>query len=202
MYRGLTLLLLLVMVCPGLAHSASVNSPKMRPYCGIGIVVLQAPDSDPGRTEPFNLYEEPGIFRRGELDSASTSANEWIFGMQKGRIPLIVTARKGSWLKVCYDDAGREAWIDPQRRGIFQSWDQFLKGQMSRLLPALRKQQYQMYRQPARSPLAVLTPKHLFKVLKLENDWAMIMCDQNTIGWVRWRDEDGRLLVGPGSDFK
>jgi hypothetical protein len=122
--------------------------------------------------------------------------------VQKDSIPLIVTARKGGWLKVCYDDAGREAWIDPQRRGTFQSWDQFMKGQMSRLLPGLLKQYYQLYKEPDRNPLSTLTTLQRFKVLKLEDDWFMVMSDQKTIGWLRWRDEDGRLLVGVGSDLK
>ena len=193
--------MLLALACSGLAESAA-TPPKMRPYSGIGIFILQAPDSEPGRVEPLYLYEEPGIFRHGEFDRAGTSGNEWIFGGEKGRIQLIVMSRKGSWLKVCYDDAGREAWIDSQRRGTFKTWEQYMKGEVSRLLPALRKQYYQSYRQPGTDPLSVLTPKQMFKVIKLENNWAMIMTDQSTIGWLRWRDEDGRLLVGFGTDIK
>lgn len=199
--RTIGFLILLALACYGSALAAA-SPPKMRPYSGIGIFVLQVPDSEPGRAEPLHLYEEPGIFRRGEFDYTSTSANEWIFGAEKGRLPLIVMARKGNWLKVCYDDAGREAWIDPQRRGLFHPWDQYMKGEVSHLLPALRKQYYQLYRQPAGVQLSVLTPKQMFKVIKLENSWAMILSDQNTIGWLRWRDEDGRLLVGFGADWK
>ena len=193
--------MLLLLVSSGQAYGAA-SPPKMRPYSGIGVVVLQASDSGFDRGEPLPLYEEPGIFRSGELQGATASGNEWVFGTQKNRAPLIVIARKGNWLKVCYDDAGREAWIDTQRRGTFQSWGQFLKGQMCHLLPGLRKQFYQMYQQPERNPLSVLTVKHLFKVLKLENDWVMVMTDQQTIGWLRWRDEDGRLLVGVGPERK
>ena len=205
--RGLTTVfrfigsVLLVLACSDSVGSAA-SPPKMRPYSGIGIVVLQGPDSGPDRGKPLHLYEEPGIFRRGELSDTSTSGNEWVFGMHRDSIRLIVVARKGSWLRVCYDDAGREAWIDTRHRGTFQPWDQYLKGQVSHLLPRLRKQYYQLYQQPDLNPLSVLTPKQPFKVLKLENDWVMVMSDQNTIGWLRWRDEDGRLLVGVGSDIK
>jgi hypothetical protein len=193
--------LFLVLLSTGSAYGAA-SPTQMRPYSGIGIVVLQSPDSGPDRGKPFHLYEEPGIFRRGELNGTSTSGNEWVFGVHRDSISLIVTARRGNWLKVCYDDAGREAWIDTQHRGTFQPWDQFLKGQVSHLLPGLRKQYLQMFRQPGRDPLSTLTPKQLLKVLKLDNDWVMVMSDMNTIGWLRWRDEDGRLLVGTGSDLK
>jgi hypothetical protein len=193
--------LLLVLVLSSSSYSAA-SPPKMRPYSGIGVVFLNGADSSFNRVEPLYLYEEPGIFRQGELSRAIIPVNEWIFGLQKDRIPLIVMARKGSWLRVCYDDAGREAWLDPQHRGAFQPWDQFMKGQMSHLLPGLFKQYYQLYKEPERNQLSTLTPVQQFKVLKLENDWCMVMSDQKTIGWLRWRDEDGRLLVGVGSDVK
>jgi hypothetical protein len=195
------LLVLLVLAYASSPYCAA-PPPKMRPYSGIGVAVLPGNDSSLETVESLQLYEEPGIFRRGELSRANASGNEWILGVSKERIPLIVMARKGSWLKVCYDDAGREAWIDAKRRGsaTFQSWDQFLKGQISRLLPGVRKPYYQLYQHPDRNPLFTITPKQLFKVLKLENDWAMVMMsDQQTIAWLRWRDEDGRLLVGIGS---
>lgn len=185
------------MLCSVSAYSAA-SPPKLRPYSGIGIAVLQGPDSGPDRGKPLHLYEEPGIFRRGELNVAVTSGNDSVFGVQGNSIRLIVVARKGNWLRVCYDDAGREAWIDIQHRGIFQTWDQFLKGQVSRLLPGLSKKYYQLFRQPGRDPLSTLTPNKFFKALKLDNDWVMVMSDQNTVGWLRWRDEDGRLLVGTG----
>jgi hypothetical protein len=199
--RFLGSLLLVLLAYSTSAHSAA-SPPKMRPYSGIGIVFLNSSDSGINQGEPFYLYEEPGIFRQGELGGSIISVNERVFGVQKAQIPLIVMARKGDWLRVCYDDAGREAWLDPQRRGTFQPWDQFMKGQMSHLLPGLFKQYYQLYKEPERNPLSTLTPVQQFKVLKLDSDWVMVMSDQKTIGWLRWRDEDGRLLVGVGSDIK
>ena len=113
-------------------------------------------------------------------------------------MPLMVTARKGNWLRVAYDDAGREAWLNPRRSAVFQAWDLFFKGQPAKLLPGLQKRYYQLFRQPEKGVLATLTPKQLFTVVKLENDWALVVFDQNSLGWLRWRDEDGRLLVGLG----
>lgn len=199
MSERLTALVLMLALAWSGSVCGAASQPKMRPYSGIGVVLLH---SGLERMDPVLLYEEPGIFRRGELNDAGSTGNEWIFGDQDGRLQLIAMARRGSWLKVCYDDAGREAWIDAKRRVTLLSWDQFLKGRVGRLLPGLRKQYYQLYRQPDREPLSALTAVQPFKVLKLDNDWAMVMPDQNTIGWVRWRDEDGRLLLGTGSGHK
>ncbi len=141
------------------------------------------------------MYEEPGLSRVGMLDSSRLSGNEWIFGPSEGTSPFIVSARKGDWLRIFYDDAGREAWIDPQNKGHFQSWEQFLKLQTGHMLPGLPPQYYQLQQQPGGKLLATLTPKQVFKVLKLENSWGMVLTGQTQIGWVRWRDDDGRLLV-------
>jgi hypothetical protein len=100
---------------------------------------------------------------------------------------------------VAYDDAGREAWLNPLRQDVFQSWDFFLKDHVSRLLPGLQKKYYQLYQHPGRSALAPLSTNQFLKVLRLENDWAMVLSDQNSLGWLRWRDDDGRLLIGVSS---
>lgn len=171
--------------------------PKMRPYSGIGILMLTvATGADDEKQEPYQLYEEPAIARIGELDLARISKYEWIFGVDHASLPLVVMARKGSWLRVVYDDAGREGWLNPRQRGSFQTWDAFFKGRAGKLLPGLQKRYYQLFRHPGKGALVTLTAKSGFKVVKLENDWALVMPDQNSLGWLRWRDEDGRLLIG------
>ena len=171
--------------------------PRMRPYSGIGVIVLPGTTSEQELEEPLYLYQEPGISRIGALDSAVLTGNQWLLGGQDGDCLLIVMARKGSWLLVCYDDAGREGWIDPKRRGVFEPWEPYLKRNVSRMLTGLSARYYQMYRQPGLDPGTMLTPPHqLLRVLKIEDDWAMVLADQTTIGWLRWRDEDGRLTIG------
>jgi hypothetical protein len=168
----------------------------MRPYTGIGLVVFSTSGT---QDLLLQMYEEPGITRTGVLKSTITSGNEWIFGASREVIPLIVSARKGDWLRVFFDDAGREAWIEPQNKGHFQSWEQYLKKQTGRMLPALQPQYYQLLEQPGGKLLGTMTPKQVFKVLKLDSSWAMVLTDISRIGWVRWRDDDGRLTVGTGN---
>ena len=189
------ILIVTVVTMPGTAGFAS-SAPRMRPYTGIGLAVFSQPDNASPQDFQLQLYEEPGLSRMGTLDRSTGFGNEWVFGLSKSSLPLIVSARKGEWLRVVYDDAGREAWIDPQHTGHFYSWEQFLKQQTARLLPGLQAQYYQLLQQPGGKLLVTLTPKQVFKVLKLDNAWGMVLTGQTQIGWLRWRDDDGRLLVG------
>jgi hypothetical protein len=169
----------------------------MRPYTGIGVLILRVAADE--LNDHLPLYEEPGLSRLGSLNPAKIPRYDGIFGAAPAAAPLVVTGRKGPWLRVAYDDAGREAWLNPARPSAFQPWDFFLKDHVSRLLPGLQKKYYQLYQHPGRMVLASLTTSQFLKVLRLENDWAMVLSDQNSLGWLRWRDEDGRLLIGVSS---
>jgi len=185
-------MLLLFLAC----SAAAAPSPpqKMRPYAGIGILLLPISTSIP--VDPLFLYEEPALSRLGELNRSKVPLFDWIFGTSSVVQPLIVMSRKGTWLRVAYDDAGREAWLNPPRQIAFQSWDLFYKGHVTRLLPGLQKKYYQLFQQPGITPVAALTVKQAFRVLRLEDDWVMVLTEQNSLGWLRWRDTDGRLLLG------
>jgi len=194
------LYLVAALVVPNGGHSAPpvATSLKMRPYTGIGILMLSAPDaSGKDYNAPLVLYEEPGLDRKGELDSIALPRQEWIFGSGSAVVPLVVMARKAGWLKVVYDEAGREAWINPGRRGVFQPWDVFFKGQTGRMLPGLQKKYYQLFvKAGSLPPLGSIAPQQTFKLILLEDDWAAVMPDPTTLNWIRWRDEDGRILIG------
>jgi hypothetical protein len=191
--------ILLYVLCSLLLTGNTVSAapsvpPKIRPYAGIGIVLMPVSNAIPPET--YLLYNEPALQRSGELNSIKLPTFDWIFGTSSTVRPLIVMGRKGTWLKVAYDDAGREAWLNPPRKLVFQTWDLFFKGNVSRLLPGLHKKYYQVYQQPDSLPLLTLTATQQFKALQIENDWAMVLVDQSTLGWLRWRDEDGRLVIG------
>ena len=197
LYRR-TIVFFLITVVLGVAASAvrAATPPRMRPYTGIGVVVFPQSGSRQSQDLPLQLYEEPGLLRVDVLNNSRLTGNEWIFGMAEGVSPLVVSARKDGWLRVFYDDAGRQAWIDPLYNGDFQRWDEYLRLQTVRMLPGLQPHYYRLQQQPNGKQLATLAPKQVFKVLAIEDSWGMVLVDQALIGWLRWRDEDGRLLVG------
>lgn len=190
----------LLLILPALSCSTlfAATPPMMRPYAGIGVVVFSPPAGGVPQDLQLQMYDEPGLLRVALLKSTVLTGNEWIFGPSNGTQPLIVSARKGNWLRVFFDDAGREAWIDPQNKGHFQSWEQFLKVRTVHMLLGLQPQYYQMQNKQGGKQLSTLTPKQVLKVLKLENSWVLVLTDQGQIGWVRWCDDDGRLTVGTG----
>lgn len=174
---------------------AEAAPQKMRPYTGIGLLLLKIkPDMD-SINEPLFLYEQPGIFPGNELNTGMTPPHDLISDADPEILPLFVMSRKGSWLEVVYDDAGREAWIKPGKRGVFKSWQVFLKGKTGYLLPGLQKRHYQLLTLDTAGTRVPISSKEQFKIIRLEKDQALVMLNPQTLGWLNWRDEDGRLLL-------
>lgn len=167
-------------------------APKMRPYSGIGVLKL----STVGLTDPIPYYDEPGLVRQGNLHiDTARQLNEGIFG-SSAAIFLIVKARKGQWLRVERDDAGRESWLLQQRHWHYAPWQQFLKTRYVTFLPNSPKKLMQVVAQPEAvqgSPRTAQSPP--MRIIMAQGDWAYVLIDQNSAGWIRWREADGRLLV-------
>lgn len=164
----------------------------MRPYSGIGVLQLAAS----AVPEPIPLYDEPGIARCCSLQqSVLHRLNAWLFGAEQPT-SLLVTDRKGEWFEVEHDDAGRTGWLRQQRRWQFNPWEQFLKGKLVQFLPNSPKPFIQLVSRPESATGTPLTPQNPLKVIVVKEDWAYVLLDQDNAGWIRWRDRDGRLLVG------
>lgn len=185
----LLILLIILTAIPSLADAAS----KMRPYTGIGVLKLPS-TADP---DPFYLYNEPGISRCCNVEPANLkSLNNWLFEEEEGSF-LLVVDRKGEWLEVEHDDAGRTGWLIPERRWIYKPWSQFLKGRQVRFLNISPKKFMRVVSAPGGIAQGrQLSSKEPMKVIMAQEDWLYVMLNQNSAGWVRWRDTDGRLLVG------
>lgn len=185
----------LLLVTSG-AASALGAPPPPRPDTGIGTLVVSA---FPGTADPpeLILYREPGVGRIAAKSVAAFPHLAQLLKAPPGEYPLAVTARKGMWLQVIHDDAGRTAWLEPRRAWPFISWDEILKGRGARLLRGLKKPYYVVVDEGGKAlpVLEPLTPERAFRIIAVEGDRIQVLLDLTVMGWLRWRDEDGRLLI-------
>lgn len=176
--------------------SAPGAPPPPRPDTGIGTLVVSA---FPGAAAPpeLILYREPGVGRIVEKSAASFPHLAIPLKAQPGEYPLVVTTRRGVWLEVIHDDAGRTAWLEPRRAWPFVPWDGILKGKGARLLRGLKKPYYVVADEGGKAVpvLEPLTPERGFRIIAVEGDRIQVLLDLTVMGWLQWRDEDGRLLI-------
>ena len=174
----------------------AARRPPPRPFTGIGLLFVRAAGTD-GESAPIPLYRQPGLDRIVELPLSRLTGIDAILARQPGEPRAIVTGVRGRWCRIIYDDADREAWLERPRSWQFIPWERFLKGRFVRFLPGLR-QGYAAVRQGASDTAPELVPPvkdSQIRVLQVDDDWAQVMVNFTRIGWIRWRDRDGRFLV-------
>jgi len=175
---------LLLLLTPAAAWPAQ----PLRPFSGLGVLELAASVGEqPG---PLILYQEPGIARLAELGASGLP----LLSGAPGEPLVAVSARRGGWSRVTYDEAGREGWLAEARAWRFHPWREFLPGRIVKPLPGLKKTYYALRGGAGEdaAPQGYLTRGQAVRVLKVEDDWAL---SAEPAGWFRWRDPDGRLTV-------
>ena len=176
------------------AHAAPV---KARPATGIGLLVIRSSLS-PGQDTPplLVLYREPGVGRIAEFSSSAIPLLSRMLALPSGEYPVAVLGKKGTWLRIAYDEAGREGWLEPLRGWDYVTWSEFLPGHSARLLPGLKKPFYVIMRQPADTAVEIsgISPETAFRILEVKESWARIE-SAAVSGWLRWQDSDGRFLI-------
>ena len=183
------LFLLLALFALG-AAAVRAAPPAPRPYSGCGVLLPPRPaGAEPAR---IVVYAEPGVQRIAELDLAALPRLSG--GQEEPRVA--VRATRGNWMRIAYDDAGREGWIEPSRGWEYRPWQEFLPGRVVRVFPGMKKGLYTLRGEsggagPERGALA---RDQQVRVTRVEEDWARL---QAPSGWFRWRDADGRLTVSP-----
>ncbi len=185
--------ILLCLIAALLWASSAEAAQRMRPYSGIGVLAI----STIGLTDAIPYYNEPGLVRSGMLaPEAAQHLNDWIFDVPD-RLLLLVKARKGEWLRVERDEAGRESWLLQQRHWQYTPWAQYLKGRYVTFLPNSPKRLMQTVPQPNALqgvPRAAQSPP--MRIIMVQGDWAYVLLDQSSSAWIRWRESDSRLLIG------
>jgi len=187
---GLPLLLILLMISTSFAAA-----PKARPLAGIGILLIK--EAKPGNDRTLRLYREPKLGRIAEVKVEKLPALSPYIVAGAGRRVAVVTAKRLGWYRIIYDDGEREGWVEGRHSGAFSSWAELLSGREASLLPGLRKEFYQLRREPSliSDPLEQLARGNGIYCIELDGEWLKVLTKGGKAGWLRWRDENSRLLI-------
>ena len=185
--------LLIISLIVYIHSKAWAAPPKPRPLAGIGIISL---DLRSGNSS-IPVYREPGVARMTQLELSESPAMAPVVNNPSEGYLLAVTRKKGEWLRVIIDDSGREGWIEQNRKWEFRTWESCLKGREVSLLNGIRKEYFQLKKFPVSSSQTVETVSRdrKLRVVELENSWMLVLVDFSQSGWLRWKDDDGRLLI-------
>ncbi len=158
---------------------------------GIGVLLKTVKQS-----APLQLFEKPD------------SASQLLTGCSPRQIPqirgkgqqaesrVLVTDATNSWVQVVCTQTASAAWIEVGKEYQFIPWKEFLKEKQVQLLPGLSKEQYAVYDAEEKQVLQQLTPRDQLLVENVVEQWLLVRSDKVVLGWLRWRDPNGVLLVG------
>jgi hypothetical protein len=184
------ILSMLLAVAPFQGYAAS--PVKARTLSGVGVVSMPALNI----TESVPLYREPGI---GQMQTLSLTALPALrlAGSSADRLYFPVIAKKRGWLKVVVDDAERTGWLEIRRGWEFSSWERFLANRPVTMLKGLRKDYYLLRKAAAITADSLGSIEKLSPLVcrEIRGEWAMIESGNGMSGWLRWHDENGRLLL-------
>jgi hypothetical protein len=190
-------LIALLILCLSVPALTGAALPPPRPDAGIGVLIIGTGAAAPAAGQRLLLYREPGIGRIGERDVAKLPRLPVGQRSSLGGVCVAVLAKRGEWLSIAHDDAGRSAWVERERGWDYLTWEEFLPGKHARLMKGLRKTLLVARSGPEEHAAEVLqlTPERPFRIIQVEGDAAQVLVDLSVLGWIRWRDGDGRLLI-------
>jgi len=164
---------------------------KARPLAGIGVLTVREGGAD------LVIYREPGLGRVSEIPASKLPGIAPSLGPVPGVGHAVVLSTRPGWLRIIHDEAESPGWLERRRGDRFRTWGEFFRGRSVSMLAGLRQDYYQLRRSP--SPLAETVASvergALLQVGKVEGDWIHVRGKGETDGWLRWRDDNSRLLI-------
>jgi hypothetical protein len=118
-------------------------------------------------------------------------------GGEAAGFAIAATGKKGEWIRVIYDEAGREGWVRMKNSWEHSPWRLFLMGKRVYLLPRLKETACLLRQEPLEkgAVLGVLSPAEPLLVADVEGDWIKVETGQGSSGYLRWREGDGRITI-------
>jgi len=176
----------------------AANAQQPRPYSGSGVMIIrplsQVLPADPAA---ITFYRDPGVERIAERAAGEIPLLSSILKTPANEYPVAVMGKKGNWMRIAYDDAGREGWVEMARWWEYTTWEDFLKGRSARLLPGLKKVAYALRLGPSETSALVspLSGQENLRLVEIRGDWTLAITDTGLSGWLTWRDGEGRFQI-------
>lgn len=188
MRRTIPLLLLLLAVS---LPAAAASPVKARPLSGIGVLLVK------GEGKVITIYREPKVGRLAELPAAALPGLAPWLGEVEGAFPAVVLSNRPGWLRIIYDSAESDGWVERRRSGEFRPWGEFLQGRSIGMLSGVRKEFYTLRREASVSAEVLRSAgvEEYFRVVTVEGEWMRVRSAAGDKGWLRWRDDNSRLLI-------
>lgn len=191
-WRSLLLLLVLVALPLPLAAASPV---KARSLSGSGLLLLRG--GGDGSRPALVLHREPGMGRIGELAVDQLPAITPAVQLPDGSVAVIVTVKQLDWYRIVYDSSERQGWLQDRRGDRYRRWEDLLPGRGVALPAGLKKEFYALRRVPEVDAESLLTlgREDVLTVIRVVGDWIEVRHGAPLSGWLRWRDDNGRLVI-------
>ena len=174
-------------------HACFKAAPvKARPLSGIGVLSVRS------NGETLKIYREPGVGRLAELPPAKLPGIMPQLAAADGTVCVVVLSQRPDWLRIILNDGEDGGWVARRRGMSFHPWEEFLHGRSFSLSAGLRQEQYQLRSEPL-PEAEIVAPVERGERLQggaVAGNWIQVRTGTGQEGWLRWRDDNGRLMIG------
>lgn len=208
-------LLLFMFISFGSAVFADIIPTSTHSINKYGIGVLNLIDS-------FSVYEKPDETSRviktvnyeelyqGAIINNSTNMGNTVVAYVPSQKVALVTVESNpetGWFEIYYDQKnGLTGWVQTNLsdfktwRSAFYFWGKKNGVYLFRNIPEEKKRLYSQDSEMSQTLESFTYPKHIgFSIIR--GNWMLVSIldigKNNKIGWMRWREDDGKLLMFP-----
>jgi hypothetical protein len=189
---------LIISLCLALITLPTASAQQPRPFSGSGVLIIRPLRlARPAVPATITFYRDPGVERIAERTPQEIPLLSSIMPAASEEYPVAVMGKKGNWMRIAYDDAGREGWVEMARWWEYTTWEDILKGRSARLLPGLKKGVYALRSGPSETSAltARLSGEEGLQLVEIRGEWGLVITDTGLSGWLPWRDGDGRFQI-------
>lgn len=159
---------------------------------GVG-VLLVAPDKT-GTIEYYN-HADKKLKRAETCKVMGVPIHQASKNRTAGIVPFVVLDKQDNWLNVPCSTSGDTAWVEMQKEWQYLTWKDYLKSKKVSMLPDLKRDSYNVYDAEEKQVLRVMSSKDLVEVENVVEQWLLLKTGTDQLGWLRWKDAQGVLLV-------